>query len=210
MLAAVSRIARSVSVPVTADIENGYGLPPAELAARLAEAGVAGCNLEDSDPVTSALADPARQADYLAAVRAAAGPALVVNARVDVYVRAARSPACPGAHAAGGAPAGSAATGEALTGKAVERANRYLEAALTAPTRSWRRRSALPALVRRINGPVNALFVPGGPGLAELAAIGVARITFGGGLHRQARRAVVQLAAGLAAEVNACSRPEYC
>ena len=89
MLAAVSRIARSVSVPVTADIENGYGLPPAELAARLAEAGVAGCNLEDSDPVTGTLADPARQADYLAAVRAAAGPALVVNARVDVYVRAA-------------------------------------------------------------------------------------------------------------------------
>ncbi len=50
MLAAVARIARSVSVPVTADIENGYGLTPAELVARLAEAGVAGCNLEDSDP----------------------------------------------------------------------------------------------------------------------------------------------------------------
>ena len=60
MLAAVGRIARSVSVPVTADIENGYGLPPGELAARLAEAGVAGCNLEDSDPVTGTLADPAR------------------------------------------------------------------------------------------------------------------------------------------------------
>ncbi len=90
MLGAVARIARSVSVPVTADIEDGYGLAPAELAARLADAGVAGCNLEDSDPATGELTDPERQADFLAAVRAAAGPALVVNARVDVFVRGAR------------------------------------------------------------------------------------------------------------------------
>ena len=86
MLGAVARIARSVSVPVTADIEDGYGLTPAGLAGRLADAGVVGCNLEDSDPATGELTDPERQADFPAAVRAAAGPALVVNARVDVFV----------------------------------------------------------------------------------------------------------------------------
>src|SRR3954468_6984430 len=48
MFAAIARIVRVVSVPVTADVERGYGLKPAELAERLAEAGAAGCNLEDS------------------------------------------------------------------------------------------------------------------------------------------------------------------
>ena len=52
MFAAIARITRSVDVPVTADIEAGYGLDPGELAVRLAGAEVVGCNLEDSDPVT--------------------------------------------------------------------------------------------------------------------------------------------------------------
>jgi hypothetical protein len=64
MLAAVARIARSVDVPVTADFEHGYDLPPAELASRLTGAGLAGCNLEDSSPVSRTLAEPARQADF--------------------------------------------------------------------------------------------------------------------------------------------------
>ena len=81
MLAAAARIAAAVDVPVTADIEDGYGLPPAELAGRLLDAGLVGCNLEDSDPAGRALRDPAAQADYLAAVRQAAGPALVINAQ---------------------------------------------------------------------------------------------------------------------------------
>ena len=51
MLAAAGRICRAVSVPVTVDAEAGYGLPPDELAARLAAAGAAGCNVEDTDHV---------------------------------------------------------------------------------------------------------------------------------------------------------------
>src|SRR5215469_18219657 len=72
VLAAAARIARSVSVPVTVDFERGYGLAPAELVERLAETGAAGLNLEDSDPATGVMIDAARQADFLAAVRAAA------------------------------------------------------------------------------------------------------------------------------------------
>jgi 2-methylisocitrate lyase-like PEP mutase family enzyme len=87
MFAAVARIARSVAVPVTADVENGYGYTPGHLVETLLECGVAGCNLEDSDPVVTALTDPGRQADFLGEVRALAGQDLVINARVDVFIR---------------------------------------------------------------------------------------------------------------------------
>ena len=185
MLAAVTRIAQSVSVPVTADIENGYGLEPAELVARLADAGVAGCNLEDSDPVTRTLTDPGRQADYIAAVRAEAGNDLVLNGRVDVFVRP-----VPGATVA------------AVIDDAVARARRYLAAGADCTYPILAPAGVLAELVERTGGPVNAMFRPDGPTLAELAALGVARITFGGGLHARAAQAVADMAAGLAAEAQ--------
>jgi len=182
MFAAIARIARCVDVPVTADVEAGYGLVPAELAGRLAEAGAVGCNLEDSDPVTRELGDPGRQADFLAAVCEAAGDALVINARVDVFVR----PRPPSA----GDP----------VADAVERGRRYLEAGadccypIVAPL------AALPALVAGCGGPVNAMCHPGGPSLAELAATGVARITFGSSLHQRATEDLAATARALHAE----------
>ncbi|MDX6353125.1 MAG: hypothetical protein QOF98_28, partial [Streptomyces sp.] len=87
MFAAIGRITRAVDVPVSADVEAGYGLPARELVDRLLAAGAAGCNLEDSDPVGGRLRDPHQQADWLAEVCAAAQGALVVNARVDTYLR---------------------------------------------------------------------------------------------------------------------------
>lgn len=197
MLAAVARIARSVSVPMTADIESGYGLSPGELVRRLTEAGIAGCNLEDSDPATRVLSDPDQQAEFLAAVRAAAGEDLVINARVDVFVREPARSAL-----AGPGPAARAAAAEAVE-EAVARARRYLDAGadsvypISAPT------GVLAELVRRIPGPINAMFVPGGPTLAELAGLGVARITFGSGLHRRAAEAVSAIASSMAAEAAA-------
>jgi 2-methylisocitrate lyase-like PEP mutase family enzyme len=187
MLAAVARIAASVSVPVTADIENGYGLPPAELAAVLAGAGLAGCNLEDSDPVTRQLGDPDGQASFIAAVRAEAGQDLVINARVDVFIRP---------HEVAGAP------GATLTDEAVARATRYLAAGADCAYPIIAPADALAGLARRIPGPVNAMHLPGGLTFAELAAAGVARITFGGGLHRQIAGAVRELADALRAEAG--------
>ena len=181
MLAAVARIARCVDVPVTADMEAGYGLAPAELAARLAEAGAAGCNLEDSDPGTGALAGPGRQAGYLAAVRAAAGEALVINARVDVFVRP--------------RPAGA---GDAVA-DAAGRSRRYLAAGADCCYPILAPLAALPALVAGAGGPVNAMSRPGGPSVAELAAAGVARITFGGSLHQRATGELAAVARALRA-----------
>jgi 2-methylisocitrate lyase-like PEP mutase family enzyme len=191
MLAAVSRIASSVSVPVSADVEAGYDLPPAELVGRLIDAGIAGCNLEDSDRASGVLIEAERQADFLAAVRAEAGAELVINARVDVYVRQ------PAGHAATADPARL----QAATDDAVARANRYLAAGadctypILAPT------AALAELVQRISGSVNVMFLPGGLTMGELAELGVARITFGGGLHARAAKAIQEMAAALATEL---------
>src|SRR5919197_2926716 len=92
VLAAVERISRSVSLPVTVDFERGYGLPPAELVERLAAAGAVGVNLEDSNPASGGVVDAAEQADFLAAVRSAASADLVINARTDSFLRRAGSP----------------------------------------------------------------------------------------------------------------------
>ncbi|WP_189169108.1 isocitrate lyase/phosphoenolpyruvate mutase family protein [Pilimelia anulata] len=168
MLAAAARIARAVDVPVTVDAERGYGLPPAELAERLLAAGAAGLNLEDSDPATGALVPVAEQAAYLAGLRAAAGDALVVNARVDVAIREAGDPA--------GRPAVIA-----------ERAAAYLAAGADCVYPIWvADHDEVAALVAGIDGPVNILCRPGSPDPAGLARLGVARVSFGPFLHRRA------------------------
>jgi 2-methylisocitrate lyase-like PEP mutase family enzyme len=175
MFAAIRRITRAVDVPVTADVETGYGLPAAELVERLLEAGAAGCNLEDSDPAASTLTDARRQADRLAEVRAAAGPALVVNARIDTYLRGARTPAA-----------------------AVERALLYAAAGADCVYPILAPASHLAAIAEAVGVPVNALCRPGSPSPRELGALGATRVTFGGGLHAQALDAVRSMASGLA------------
>lgn len=178
MFAAVARIARSVDRPVSADFETGYGLSPIELVDRLVDAGVVGCNLEDSDPATGRLLDPAEQADRLAAVRAAAGAALVINARVDVFLR-------------GGAIA-----------EAVERGRRYRAAGADCIYPIMAPPELLPDLVAGIGTPLNAICLPDGSSPAELARLGATRITFGGALHRQATTELRSIAQSLAAELE--------
>ncbi|HEX4815825.1 MAG TPA: isocitrate lyase/phosphoenolpyruvate mutase family protein [Nonomuraea sp.] len=161
MMAAISRVVAAVDVPVTADVERGYGLKPAELAERLAETGAVGCNLEDSDPRTGAMVDPEAQAEFLAEVRAAA-PDLVINARVDLYIRGLDSRT-----------------------EAVERGRRYLEAGADCvyPI-GLGDEAGIRALVAELGAPVNIHFRPGTPSLGRLAELGVARVSFGSGLHQ--------------------------
>ncbi|MFI9007700.1 isocitrate lyase/phosphoenolpyruvate mutase family protein [Actinosynnema sp. NPDC053489] len=157
---AVRRIAAAVDVPVTTDIERGYDLPPAEIAARLAEAGASGCNLEDSDPRTKAMIDVAEQADFLAAVRAADAD-VVINARIDEFLN-----------------------GPGSFDDAVRRAEAYFEAGADCvfPMRLPGNRVAefVEAVGRR---PVNVGHGPGAPTPNDLAPLGVARVSFGPGLH---------------------------
>jgi 2-methylisocitrate lyase-like PEP mutase family enzyme len=177
MLAAAGRIARGVEVPVTVDAEAGYGMEPAELVAALRSAGAAGCNLEDSDYTAGGLRDPDRHAEWLRAVRQAAsedGYPLVINARVDVFLHPFLAGAGPG-------------TQEELVPEALRRANAYLEAGVDCvyPIALWET-EPLRRFTSEIPGPLNVLRIPQAPSLAELAALGVARVSWGPFLHRDA------------------------
>ncbi|MEU5259355.1 isocitrate lyase/phosphoenolpyruvate mutase family protein [Amycolatopsis sp. NPDC021455] len=169
MFAAAARIAAAVPVPVTVDAEAGYGLRPDELVDRLLEAGAAGCNLEDTDHRAGGLVDAAAQADWLARVRAAAdasGVPLVVNARIDVFLPA------------GGIPE------EARLAEAIRRGRLYRQAGADCvyPI-GMASRDDLARLIAGLPGPVN-----GNTGaeldLGTLAALGVARVSYGPRFYR--------------------------
>jgi 2-methylisocitrate lyase-like PEP mutase family enzyme len=177
MLAAAARMASGVDVPVTVDAEAGYGMAPAELVAALHSAGAAGCNLEDTDHTTGRLRDPDRHAEWLGAVRAAAsadGYRLVINARIDVFL---------GPFLAGAGPG----TQEKLVPEALRRAQAYLEAGVDCvyPIALWEA-DALRSFTSEVRGPVNVVRLPQAPSLAELAALGVARVSWGHLLYRDA------------------------
>jgi 2-methylisocitrate lyase-like PEP mutase family enzyme len=177
MLAAANRIARGVDVPVTVDAEAGYGMAPAELVAALRDAGAAGCNLEDTDHTAGSLRDPDRHAEWLKAVREAASAQdypLVINARVDVFVGPFFAGAGPGTQAE-------------LVPEALRRARAYLDAGADCvyPIALWEP-EPLRRFVSEAGGPVNVIRLPQLPSLAELAALGVARVSWAGQLHRGA------------------------
>jgi 2-methylisocitrate lyase-like PEP mutase family enzyme len=177
MLAAAARMARGVEVPVTVDAEAGYGMQPGELVAALRSAGAAGCNLEDTDHTAGRLRDPDRHAEWLRAVRQAAsadGYRLVINARVDVFL---------GPFLAGAGPG----TQEGLVPEALRRANAYLEAGADCvyPIALWET-DALRRFTSEVRGPVNVARLPQAPSLAELAAAGVARVSWGPFLYLDA------------------------
>ena len=165
----IARIARSVSVPVTADVEAGYGLSPRGLVERLLDAGAVGCNLEDTDHHgAGGLLDAGAQAERLGAIRRAAtetGVELVLNARVDVLRL-------------------EGDRGE-LFEEAVRRARLYLEAGADCvfPIR-LADDELIGEFVRRVEGPVNVVAV-GAPPLARLAELGVRRVSYAGSLIKQ-------------------------
>jgi 2-methylisocitrate lyase-like PEP mutase family enzyme len=177
MLAAAARIARGVDVPVTVDAEAGYGMEPAELVAALRSTGAVGCNLEDSDYAAGGLRDPDRHAEWLRAIRQAASEddyPLVINARIDVFLHPFLAGAGPG-------------TQDELVPEALRRANAYLEAGVDCvfPITLWEP-DALRHFMSDARGPVNIVRLPQAPSLAELAALGVARVSWGLLLHGDA------------------------
>jgi 2-methylisocitrate lyase-like PEP mutase family enzyme len=177
MLAAAARIATAVNVPVTVDAEAGYRMEPAALVARLKEMGAAGCNLEDTNHATGELRDPVEHADWLRAVRGAAsdqGYGLVINARIDPFLSAIAS----GAEGKGQAE---------LVNEALRRAHAYVDAGADCvfPILLWEP-DPLESFISDAPGPVNVLQIPPAPSRAELAELGVARISYGSLLHRNA------------------------
>jgi len=189
VFAALARIALAVDVPVTADIEDGYGLPADELAQRLLDAGCVGCNLEDSDhgPTDELLVAAERHAERVSALKTAgraAGVDLVVNARIDVHVRQVGEP-------------------QTRLAEALRRAHLYLEAGADCvyPI-TVRDEETARALVAGTPGPVNLMARPDPADVARLASFGVARISVGSGLARLADQRVSEVALQLAHAVG--------
>ncbi|WP_051817435.1 isocitrate lyase/PEP mutase family protein [Streptomyces sp. NRRL S-1813] len=186
MFAAVTRIVRAVDIPVSADVEAGYGLSAKELVGRLADAGAVGCNLEDTDHATGSLRDPQEQADWLAEVRAEAGDALVINARIDTYL------------------GGAQGTEEAQdTEETVRRGGLYAAAGADCVYPILAPPPLLAELAAGIGIPLNAVVTPNGPSPRELGTLGAARITFGPGLQRRAMAAAAGMAEQLREELGA-------
>jgi len=183
MLHVVERIARSVSVPVTADLEAGYGDRPEDmmrLAEELRSAGAVGLNLEDGvKGVSGALADLSLQVEKLRALAEAAsktGVPLFINARTDSYLH----------------PSGS---GHERFAETVRRGRAYLEAGAGCiyPI-GLRDLGTIRRLVAELACPVNILAGPDAPSLAELEQAGVRRASYGSGLMGAAMAAVRRLA----------------
>lgn len=171
MLASVRRIARCVRVPVTADLEAGYGDVPAT-AAGLIESGAVGLNLEDRDEHSSGeLVEVSRQTERIRAVRRAGDQArvpIVINARTDYYLGQIGNPAN-------------------RFQAACERLKRYIDAGADCVFVPG---IEDPDLIRRfvdaLRFPLNVLVGPNTPSVARLRELGVARVTLGGGIMRAA------------------------
>ena len=159
---ALRRIAEAVRLPVTADLEDGYGLSPEEFVDRLADAGACGANLEDSDHRAGALVDADWQAQRLASIKAAArarGFDAVINARVDVHFH------------------------KAPLEEGLKRARKYFDAGADCVYPIFEfDASAIREYVAL--GPTNIVYGPERVALGELAKLRVARISVGPFLFR--------------------------
>jgi len=182
MADAVGRIVDAVRVPVTADMEAGYGDVTGTVTAVL-DAGAVGMNLEDAahgkgngmysvEDQVARLREARKTAD-------ARGIALVINARTDLFLLAAD----PGVEP---------------VFEAIERLNAYREAGadcLFAPGITDKLR--IEALAKAVRGPLNVLAGAGTPPVAELELLGVARLSIGSG----AMRATLALAQRISIEL---------
>jgi 2-methylisocitrate lyase-like PEP mutase family enzyme len=179
MIEAVGRIAAAVELPVTADLEGGYGDIDSTIRKAIG-VGVVGANLEDQlRPLAEAVAG------VRAAVRAAEaeGVPLVLNARTDAFLDGGDRPASQ------------------LLAEAIERGRAFLDAGadcvfvpgkLDADT--------VGQLVEGIGErKVSVLGLPGTPAPSELAGLGVARVSFGPWSQRVALTALADTGASLLA-----------
>ena len=166
IVAATGRIARAVELPVSADMEAGYGASPGDVAdtvRAVIEAGAVGINLEDGLHAPGALRPIDACAERIRAAREAAratGVPIVINARTDTYLLK------------------YGASDAERFEETVRRAKAYLAAGADCVFPIGLGDGAtLGALVKALDAPINVAARPGMPGIAELARLGVARVS---------------------------------
>jgi methylisocitrate lyase len=167
----LARIVRATDLPVTVDLESGYGETAHEVAhcvARAIEAGTVGCNLEDSFPRNGSLRDIGEQAERIAHARRAASDAGVpvfINARTDVFFQ---KPA--------------QTHNEAMVRATLDRAQIFAKAGadgLFVP--GVVDETLIARLVEASPLPVNIMVEANTPSVSRLAELGVARVSHGPG-----------------------------
>ena len=172
VVAATGRIARSVDIPVTADIESGFGATASDVGEtirRILNAGAVGVNLEDviyPDGRLFALDDAVQRVHAARRAADAEGVPLYLNARTDVFLLRI------------GEPAGRSA-------EALRRAHAFLDAGASGIfIPGVVDAQTVGALAAQIPAPLNILAMPGIPARAELRALGVRRVSLGSSLMR--------------------------
>jgi 2-methylisocitrate lyase-like PEP mutase family enzyme len=167
-LAHAASLVAAVDIPVSADLENGFADDPETVRATVTEAvgvGLAGCSIEDFSG--EAIYDLSLAADRVAA---AAGAGLVLTARAENFIR-----------------------GNPDLADTIKRLQAYQQAGadvLYAP--GLRAAGDIHSVITSVDRPVNVLTVPGAPPVAELAQLGVARISVGGAFNQVATAALIQ------------------
>ena len=164
MFAAIARIARVLDVPLSADVEAGYGSSPDQVVAtmqRVLDAGAVGVNVEDWDVPRWDVFPVDHARDRIAAIKQRFGDALFVNARTDMYL-----------HDVGDPARRLEATIERL--RAFEAAG--ADGVFVPGTADPR---IIGALVKTTALPLNVLAGPSMPPVADLARLGVARVSTG-------------------------------
>jgi 2-methylisocitrate lyase-like PEP mutase family enzyme len=174
MLEAIARITNKVTLPVTADIEGGYGKNLDEIiqcTGEIISTGIAGVNIEDSYQLSPQLVDEKEFCERISSIRSLAdslGFHLVINARTDVFAASVGKPE------------------ERMT-HVIRRGNKYREAGadcIFVPN-VWEE-DKISILVKEINAPVNILVNGKGspPSISALENLGVARVSFGSSIMR--------------------------
>jgi 2-methylisocitrate lyase-like PEP mutase family enzyme len=188
----ITGIVNGVQVPVTVDLEAGYGSTTDEVVdsvRQVIETGIVGVNIEDSIDLSPALIDEVEFCERISAIRALSdslGFHLVINARTDSFYTSSGSPR------------------ENLSAS-IRRGNKYREAGadciFVQPV--WER-EMIATLVKEIDAPINILANPGmgagmPPSLRELQDLGVARVSLGSGLMKATLSLIKKVADELSA-----------
>ena len=183
LLFILKKITNSVSVPVTVDIESGYAENNKALKENiklLIDVGIAGINLEDSNPVDKKIISIEAQCEKLGLVRNTAsemGMPFFINARTDVYLKA------------------DDLSGEEKLRETIRRGKAYRDSGADCfyPI-SIKEKEKLEIIIKEVGLPVNVLLLPGIPDFETLKAIGIARVSLGPGFLKTAINAMKNIA----------------
>ena len=193
MLEAITGIVKAVQVPVTVDIEAGYGNNLNEIidsVKKIIASGIVGVNIEDSIDLNPILIDEMEFCERISAIRALSdslGFHLIINARTDSYYVSPGSP-------------------QEKLSESIKRGNKYREAGadciFVQPV--WEKET-ISTLVKEINAPINILANPTigvgvTPSVRELQDLGVARVSLGSGLMKATLALIKKVADELSAK----------